>query len=59
MDLQSSSKRLWIEDFQSFQKGVGFLDFLDLIEDFFQTLYIEYPKDNTGCEGGCESCDPP
>ena len=37
-DFKSTSKRLRIEDFQSFDKGFGFLDFLDLIEDFFQPL---------------------
>ena len=37
-DFKSFSKRLRIEDFQSFDKGFGFLDFLDLIEDFFQPL---------------------
>ena len=37
-DFKSISKRLRIEDFQSFDKGFGFLDFLDLIEDFFQPL---------------------
>ena len=39
-DFKSISKRLRIEDFQSFDKGFGFLDFLDLIEDFFQPLNI-------------------
>ena len=39
-DFKSFSKRLRIEDFQSFDKGFGFLDFLDLIEDFFQPLDI-------------------
>ena len=35
-DFQSSPERLRIEDFQSFDKGFGFLDFWDWIEDFFQ-----------------------
>ena len=39
-DFQSSSEGLRIEYFQSFDKGFGFLDFLDLIEDFFQPLCI-------------------
>ena len=37
-DFKSFSKRLRIEDFQSFDKGFGFLDFLDWIEDFLQPL---------------------
>ena len=35
-DFQSSPEGLRIEDFQSFDEGFGFLDFLDLIEEFFQ-----------------------
>ena len=41
-DFQSSPERLRIEDFQSFNKGLGFLDFLDWIEDFFQPLPIPW-----------------
>ena len=35
---QSSQEGLRIEDFQSFDEGFGFFDFLDWIEDFFQPL---------------------
>ena len=38
VDFQSSPEGLRIEDFQSFDEGFGFLDFFDLIEDFFQPL---------------------
>ena len=41
-DFKSFSKRLRIEDFQSFDKGFGFLDFLDLIEDFFQPMNLGF-----------------
>ena len=39
-DFQSSQERLRIEDFKSFDKGFGFLDFFDWIEDFFQPLLL-------------------
>ena len=39
-DFQSSPERLRIEDFQSFEEGFGFLDFLDWIEAFFQPLEL-------------------
>ena len=52
-DFKSFSKRLRIEDFQSFDKGFGFLDFLDLIEDFFQPLRVRKTdgQGNLFCSG--------